>query len=73
MLKTTLILISFLLTPFLPQDVILSNTYETHQHNIGTNDNVVYLHQDGHQEAVYNSSGNLVADSVNEGSYTNLQ
>lgn len=49
---------------------ILSHTSEIAQHNMnGVTGNVVYLHKDGHQEAVYDSSGNLVTDDENQASY----
>jgi hypothetical protein len=49
---------------------ILSHTSEIAQHNMnGVTDNVVYLHKDGHKEAVYDSSGNLVTDDENQASY----
>ncbi len=49
---------------------ILSHTSEITQHNMnGVTDNIVYLHEDGHMEAVYDSSGNLVTDDENQASY----
>ena len=49
---------------------ILKNTYEIHQRNMnGASGNVVLLHEEGHQEAVYDSDGNLVTDTANKGSY----
>ena len=49
---------------------ILSHTSEIAQHNMnGVTTNVVYLHKDGHREAVYDSSDNLVTDDENQGSY----
>ena len=49
---------------------ILKNTYELHQHNMnGTSGNIVFLHVDGHNEAVYDTDGNLVTDPINKASY----
>ena len=49
---------------------ILSHTCEITQHNIhGATGNSVFLHIDGHQEAVYDPSGNLVRDPANMASY----
>ena len=50
--------------------VILRNTNEVEIHRMrrGRN-NVVYLSPDGHQEAVYDGSGKLVKDGINDGSY----
>ncbi|MCK4886251.1 MAG: hypothetical protein KAS96_02625 [Planctomycetes bacterium] len=49
---------------------ILSHTCEIAQHNInGSTSNEVYLHQDGHSEAVFDSSGNPVTDEENKASY----
>ncbi|MBN2455928.1 MAG: hypothetical protein JXB29_05240 [Sedimentisphaerales bacterium] len=49
---------------------ILSHTSEIAQHNMNAiTGNVVYLHKDGHQEAVYDSSVNLVTDDENQASY----
>jgi len=39
-----------------------------HQHGFG-HDNVKYLSPDGHDEAVYDSEGNLVTDPANLGTY----
>ncbi len=49
---------------------ILQNTSEVciHQQN-GAKDNQVYVHQDGHKEAVYDKNGKLVQDGINDGSY----
>ncbi len=49
---------------------ILKNTYEVriHQQN-GAKDNQVYVHQDGHREAVFDKNGKLVQDGINDGSY----
>lgn len=49
---------------------ILTFTQELgiHQMNGATN-NQVYLHKDGHKEAVYNGKGELVQDCLNQGSY----
>ncbi|MBU0753918.1 MAG: hypothetical protein KJ645_02180 [Planctomycetes bacterium] len=49
---------------------ILQNTHEVciHQQN-GAKDNQVYLHQDGHREAVYDKEGKLVEDGINDGSF----
>lgn len=49
---------------------ILSHTYEVTQHNIhGATGNRVFLHADGHKEAVFDPAGNLVRDSANMASY----
>ncbi len=49
---------------------ILQNTFEVciHQQH-GAKHNKVYVHQDGHSEAVYDEDGKLVQDGVNDGSY----
>ncbi len=48
----------------------LLNTNEYHSHNLGGIDtNKVYIHKDGHKEAVYDANGNLVEDCLNQGSY----
>ena len=48
----------------------LSNTSETRIHQLrGAKDNKLYLHKDGHKEAVYNRDGKLVRDGINDGSY----
>lgn len=49
---------------------ILSHTCEITQHNInGATGNSVFLHVDGHREAVYDPAGDLVQDSANKASY----
>jgi hypothetical protein len=49
---------------------ILSHTCEIAQHNMnGATGNEVYLHPDGHSEAVFDSSGNRVTDAENMASY----
>ncbi len=49
---------------------ILKNTNEVciHQQN-GASDNKVFVHQDGHREAVYGKDGKLVQDGINDGTY----
>ncbi len=48
----------------------LSNTSETRIHQLrGAVDNVVYVHKDGHTEAVFDGEGNMVRDGINDGSY----
>ena len=48
----------------------LSNTSEQPIHQLrGKTGNKVYLHKDGHKEAVYDSDGKLVKDGINDGSY----
>ncbi len=74
----------FKLTPFIEQieqgsvdsnqlaaiHAMLKHTAEVriHQQN-GASGNKVFVHQDGHKEAVYDKDGNLVKDGVNDGSY----
>lgn len=49
---------------------ILKHTYEVYIHQQrGQYGNTVYLHKDGHKEAVYGPDGNLVKDGINDGSY----
>ena len=49
---------------------ILQNTSEHYIHNLnGATGNKVYFHVDGHKEAVYDPSGKLVQDGINDGSY----
>ena len=48
----------------------LSNTSETRIHQLrGASENKMYLHKDGHKEAVYDRKGKLVKDGINDGSY----
>jgi hypothetical protein len=48
----------------------LAHTYEIHSHNMhGAVGNVVYLHVDGHKEAVFDHNGNPVTDPANQASY----
>ncbi len=50
--------------------LILQNTSEHYIHNLnGAIGNEVYLHVDGHKEAVYDPNGKLVQDGINDGSY----
>jgi len=50
--------------------LILKHTGENYSHNLnGVTGNKVYSHEDGHKEAVYDSSGKLVQDGINDGSY----
>ncbi len=49
---------------------ILQNTSEYYIHNLnGATGNKVFLHKDGHKEAVYDPDGNLVQDDINDPSY----
>ncbi|MBN2545271.1 MAG: hypothetical protein JXB50_05690 [Spirochaetes bacterium] len=49
---------------------VLLNTGEHYSHNLGgLTTNKVYVHKDGHGEAVYDKDGKLVTDSRNQGSY----
>lgn len=48
---------------------VLKNTPEFHIHNMRGANNVIYLHKDGHKEAVYDENGNLVTDCINMASY----
>ncbi len=48
----------------------LSHTSETSIHQLrGASGNKVYLHKDGHKEAVYDEAGKIVKDGINDGSY----
>lgn len=48
----------------------LSHTSETSIHQMrGATGNQVFLHKDGHIEAVYDDKGKLVQDGINDGSY----
>lgn len=50
--------------------LILQKTSEHYIHNLnGATGNKVYLHVDGHKEAVYDPKGDLVQDGINDGSY----
>lgn len=49
--------------------IILSNTFEINQHNIGVSWNKVFLWPDWLKEAVFNKYGNPVTDAVNMPSY----
>jgi len=50
--------------------LILQNTPEHHIHNLnGVTGNKVFVHIDGHSEAVFDKDGKLVKDGVNDGSY----
>lgn len=49
---------------------ILRNTQEGEIHRMRDGKNYkVYVHRDGHQEAVYDGKGALVQDGINDGSY----
>jgi len=49
---------------------ILENTSEHYIHNMnGAKNNTVYISKDGHTEGVYDESGDLVKDGINDGSY----
>lgn len=49
---------------------ILKYSCETAQHNMrGASGNVVCIHVDGHQEAVFDAAGKLVTDDANKASY----
>ena len=49
---------------------VLKNTSEINIHQMrGAIGNVVYISNDGHKEAVYDSAKNIVTDPVNKGSY----
>src|SRR5262245_20590106 len=45
-----------------------SNEIEIHRMRGGRN-NTLFLHPDGHREAVYDGNGRLVQDGINDGSY----
>ncbi len=48
----------------------LANTSEVRIHQLrGASENKMYLHKDGHREAVYDGEGKLVKDGINDGSY----
>lgn len=50
--------------------LILSQTSELNIHRMrGATENRVYVHKDGHKEAVYDANGKLVQDGINDGSY----
>ena len=50
--------------------LLLANTNETEIHRMsGQHENKTYLHKDGKKEAVYDKSGKLVKDGINDGSY----
>lgn len=50
--------------------LILKHTHELEIHRMqGATTNQVYLHEDGHREAVFDSNHKLVQDGVNDGSY----
>ena len=50
--------------------LMLSQTHEVKIHQMrGATENQVFVHKDGHKEAVYNGKGNLVQDGINDGSY----
>lgn len=50
--------------------LMLSQTPEVKIHQMrGATKNKVYLHKDGHKEAVYDENGILVQDGINDGSY----
>ncbi|MEQ8769571.1 MAG: hypothetical protein RIB60_03570 [Phycisphaerales bacterium] len=49
---------------------VLAHTTESYIHQLqGQSGNTVYLHEDGHREAVYDADGDLVQDGINDGSY----
>lgn len=49
---------------------VLSATSEFYIHRLnGADDNEIFVHKDGHKEAVYDKAGNLVQDGINDGSY----
>ncbi len=50
--------------------LVLANTKESHIHRQrGAEDNQVFLHRDGHKEAVFDRDGNAVKDGMNDASY----
>lgn len=50
--------------------IMLSQTNEVSIHQMrGATGNQIFVHSDGHREAVYDSSGNLVQDGINDASY----
>ena len=66
------ILIGMVIAPLLILSAlffILKNTPEHHIHNMRGANNRVYLHKDGHQEAVFDHNGNAVTDCINMASY----
>ena len=49
---------------------ILSHTYEVQMHRMrGASENKVFVHKDGHKEAVFDKDGNAVKDGINDASY----
>ena len=49
---------------------MLANTSEKHMHRMnGALENKVYLHKEGHEEAVYDGKGELIEDCANMGSF----
>ncbi len=49
---------------------ILTHTYEVQIHRMrGATENQVYVHKDGHKEAVFDKDGNAVKDGINDASY----
>ncbi len=50
--------------------LVLQNTPEYYIHNLnGVSGNQVFIHGDGHSEAVYDKNEKLVQDGINDGSY----
>lgn len=50
--------------------LMLSQTSEVTIHRMrGATENTLFLHKDGHKEAVYDANGKLVQDGINDGSY----
>ncbi|WP_269527155.1 hypothetical protein [Coraliomargarita parva] len=48
----------------------LANTSETRIHQLrGATENVLYIHENGHYEAVFDGEGKIVRDGINDGSY----
>ncbi len=50
--------------------LVLQNTHEYYIHNLnGVSGNQVFIHENGHSEAVYDKNEKLVQDGINGGSY----
>lgn len=50
--------------------LMLSQTQELNIHQMrGATKNKVFVHKDGHKEAVFDENGSLVQDGINDGSY----
>ncbi len=68
--KRWILIVSLIIIVLILLGKILSNTTEIAAHNLkGASGNIVYISEDGHKEAVYDSKGQLVTDPTNMGSY----